>query len=80
MTPVTRTRKIKGEQKEETNGDETSRGDVVPRVSYAGVEAAFLELVNASPMRNAAASIGRRFTETLGSLKARPLKYAPSVK
>jgi hypothetical protein len=47
------------------------RGDVVPRLSYASVEEAFLELAAASPVRSAAQSLGRRVTSTLEGLKAR---------
>ncbi|KAK9788836.1 hypothetical protein WJX73_008421 [Symbiochloris irregularis] len=43
--------------------------DVVPRLSYASVEGAFLDLVNSSPVRNAAASIGRKVTNTFQGLK-----------
>lgn len=42
------------------------RADVVPRVSYASVETAFLELVNASPVRTVAANLaaaGQKVTE-----------------
>jgi len=44
---------------------------VVPRLSYASVEEAFLELAAASPVRSAAQSLGRRVTSTLEGLKAR---------
>ncbi|KAK9824447.1 hypothetical protein WJX72_010311 [[Myrmecia] bisecta] len=45
------------------------RSDIVARLSYASVENAFLELINASPMRRAAKEVGRKVTETLGGLK-----------
>lgn len=47
------------------------RADVVPRLSYASVEGAFLDLVNSSPVRNAAASLSRKVTNTLQGLKVR---------
>ncbi|BDA50637.1 probable Sn1-specific diacylglycerol lipase alpha at N-terminal half [Coccomyxa sp. Obi] len=43
--------------------------DVVPRLSAASVEGAFLELAAASPVRTAAAKLGRRVTSTLEGLK-----------
>ena len=41
------------------------RADVVPRLSAASVEGACLELAAASPVRNAAANLGRKVTSTL---------------
>ena len=45
---------------------------MVPRLSYASVEEAFLELAAASPVRSAAQSLGRRVTSTLDSLRVCP--------
>ena len=45
------------------------RADIVPRVSAASVEAAFMELAAASPVRTAAANFGRRIHSTLEGLK-----------
>lgn len=45
------------------------RADVVPRLSAASVEGAFLELAAASPVRTAAAKFGRQVTSTLEGLK-----------
>lgn len=45
------------------------RADVVPRLSYASVEGAFLDLVNSSPVRNAATSFGRKVTQAFEGLK-----------
>lgn len=41
----------------------------MPRVSAASVEAAFMELAAASPVRTAAANFGRRVHSTLEGLK-----------
>jgi len=57
-------------------GGRARRGDVVPRLSYASVEEAFLELAAASPVRSAAQSLGRRVTSTLEGLKARRCRAA----
>ena len=48
---------------------------MVPRLSYASVEEAFLELAAASPVRSAAESLGRHVTSTLEGLKARPFPH-----
>ena len=45
----------------------------MPRVSAASVEAAFMELAAASPVRTAAANFGRRVHSTLEGLKVRQL-------
>ncbi len=50
------------------------RADVVPRLSAASVEGAFLELAAASPVRTAAAKLGRRVTSTLEGLKVCPVR------
>ena len=47
------------------------RADVVPRLSAASVEGAFLELAAASPVRTAAANLGRKVTSTLEGLRVR---------
>ncbi len=49
--------------------DLSCRADVVPRLSAASVEGAFLELAAASPVRTAAAKFGRQVTSTLEGLK-----------
>ena len=46
----------------------------MPRVSAASVEAAFMELAAASPVRTAAASFGRRVHSTLEGLKVLQLR------
>lgn len=54
------------------------RADVVPRLSAASVEGAFLELAAASPVRTAAAKFGRQVTSTLEGLKVScPLHNLP---
>lgn len=52
---------------------------MVPRLSYASVEEAFLELAAASPVRSAAQTLGRRVTSTLESLRVSPTQYACSL-
>jgi hypothetical protein len=55
------------------------RADVVPRLSYASVEDAFLELVHSSPVRNAAQSFTRMVNEKLEGLKVRGTQRIPRV-
>ena len=49
----------------------------MPRVSAASVEAAFMELAAASPVRTAAANFGRRVHSTLEGLKVLQLCSDP---
>lgn len=51
------------------------RADVVPRLSYASVEDAFLELVHSSPVRNAAQTFTRMVNEKLEGLKVRSTQW-----